>query len=72
MRDIKKGEEICIDYAMCSNNPRSITSNMRDCLCDSKNCRKKITVHDWEKKELQKKYRGFFQPFLEKKIKIHH
>jgi hypothetical protein len=70
MKNIKKGEEITIDYAMCSNSKRSITSNMKKCLCGSKYCRKIITPDDWKKKGLQKKYKGFFQPFLEKKLEI--
>lgn len=70
MRDIQKGEEITIDYATCSSNKRSITSNMKNCLCGSLYCRKRITSNDWKRKDLQKKYKGFFQPFLEKKFKI--
>ena len=69
LRNINKGEEICIDYATCSDNYRSLTKDMQNCLCGAKNCRKKISTHDWKNKKLQKKYKGFFQPFLEKKIK---
>lgn len=69
MRNIKKGEQITIDYAMCSSDGRSITPCMEKCLCGSKICRKKITSNDWKIKSLQKKYEGFFQPFLQNKIK---
>ncbi|MFA5937051.1 MAG: SET domain-containing protein [Candidatus Paceibacterota bacterium] len=69
MRDIKNGEQITIDYAMCSSEKRSLTSDLGDCLCSSEICRKKITLNDWKKESLQKKYKGFFQPYLEKKIK---
>lgn len=68
IQDIKKEQEITIDYAMCSRNKRSITSDMRNCFCGSKFCRKKITFNDYKRKDLQKRYKGFFQPFLEKKI----
>ncbi len=66
MRNIKKGEEITIDYAMCINS-KSIAP-MR-CVCGSKVCRKTITSDDWKRKDLQRRYKGFFEPFLEKKIK---
>lgn len=69
MRNIKKGEEITIDYAMCSSDKKSVYG-MKNCLCGSKFCRKKITENDWRERKLQKKYKGFFQPFLEKKLKI--
>lgn len=65
MRDIQKGQEVTMDYATC------VTSsffNMK-CLCGSKSCRKFITGNDWKKKVLQKKYRGFFQPYIAEKIK---
>ncbi len=65
MRDIKKGEEICIDYAMCLSSKK--VKPMK-CVCRSRSCRKIITSDDWKKKDLQKKYKGFFEPFLEKKI----
>ncbi|MFA6515045.1 MAG: SET domain-containing protein-lysine N-methyltransferase [Candidatus Paceibacterota bacterium] len=70
MRDINVGEQISIDYAMCSTQKRSLTSDMKKCLCGSNICRGKITSNDWKIKKLQKKYKGFFHPFLEKKFKI--
>ncbi|MEK7104804.1 MAG: SET domain-containing protein [Patescibacteria group bacterium] len=66
MRDIKKGEEITIDYVMCLTSREIKPMN---CDCGSKFCRKKITSNDWKIKDLQKRYKGFFEPFLEKKIK---
>ena len=66
IRDIKKGEEITIDYAMSSNNMRS--SGITDCFCGSKICRKKIMPDDWKRKDLQKRYKGYFEPFLQRKI----
>lgn len=67
MRDIEKGEQITIDYAMCSSNEKSL--GMKDCSCGSDFCRKKIKANDWKIKDLQKRYKGFFEPFLERKIK---
>jgi len=64
MRDIKKGEQITFDYAMVL----SVESYDIECLCGSKNCRGRITGNDWKIPGLQKKYKGYFQPYLEKKI----
>lgn len=65
LRDIKQGEEITMDYAMC------ITSNIfsMTCLCGKDTCRKKVTGDDWKRPGLQKKYKGHFQPYIERKIK---
>ena len=63
MRDIKSGEEITIDYAMCDDDNFELK-----CNCQSKSCRKIITGKDWMKKGLQEKYAGYFSIYLEKKI----
>lgn len=63
MRDIEIGEEITFDYAMSESTPYSIK-----CECGSKNCRKLITGDDWKITELQKKYKGYFSNYLQKKI----
>ena len=64
MRDIKKGEELTIDYAMIDDS----TYKMR-CRCGSTNCRKIVTGKDWKRLELKKKYQGYFSAFLKRKIK---
>lgn len=68
MKNIKKGKEITFDYAMCT------TENnwKMKCLCGSKNCRGIITGDDWKIKELQKKYKGYFQPYIQEKIDKKH
>jgi SET domain-containing protein len=64
MRDITKGEELTFDYAMCMT---STIVNM-ECECGVAICRKKIKSTDWKRPELQKRYKGFFQPFIAEKI----
>lgn len=64
IKNIKRGEEIFLDYAMCYSNPLYV---MR-CNCRSKNCRKKITGNDWRSLELQKRYKGYFSSFIQVKI----
>ena len=64
IRDIKKEEEITIDYAT------SMTTHMFDfkCSCGSKNCRFYVTGDDWKIVKLQKKYKNYFQPYILEKI----
>lgn len=68
MCKIKKGEQVTFDYAMCLYSKTKKENYKINCLCGSKNCRKIITSNDWKKKELQKKYNGYFQWFLQEKI----
>lgn len=69
MKNIKKGEEIVYDYAMIMHtNDKSNSYFQFDCVCGSRNCRKVIGENDWKKKDLQKKYNGYFQYYLQEKI----
>lgn len=63
IRDIKKGEEITMDYGMYS----TVLESFK-CNCGSKNCRKIITKEDWKIHELQKEYGKYFAPYLKKKF----
>lgn len=62
-RDIAVGEELTFDYATGDHDDWEM-----DCACGSENCRGKITGYDWQKPELQVKYRGYFSTYLERKI----
>lgn len=44
MRNIKRGEELCWDYAYDETNPRF----RMECSCGSKKCRKIVTGEDWK------------------------
>ncbi len=63
-RDIRKGEEISYDYVITESDPTYAFV----CTCGSKNCRKKFTGNDWKIPTLQKRYKGIFEPYLQKKI----
>ena len=63
--DIKKDEELTADYATWISRPYW----KMECNCKSKFCRKIITGNDWELKDLQKRYRNHFSPYLNKRIK---
>lgn len=68
MRNIKKGEEVVFDYAMTLSESEHAEPYHMECLCGSKQCRKIITDSDWRRKDLQDKYQGYFQYYLEEKI----
>ncbi|MBU0722419.1 SET domain-containing protein [Patescibacteria group bacterium] len=69
MNNIKKDEQITFDYAMVLHKSAGIKTYKMKCLCGLKNCRKIITEDDWKNPILQKKYKGYFQYYLEQKIK---
>jgi len=64
MRAIQAGEEVCIDYAMCDGSPGEEFS----CACGAANCRHTVTGDDWQLPELQKRYAGYFSPYLQHRI----
>jgi hypothetical protein len=66
MRPILAGEEICFDYAMSDGSPY----DEFDCRCGSLLCRGRITGNDWRRPELWERYRGFFSPYLQRRIDL--
>lgn len=63
-KNIKKGEEVCIDYETINTTDTNFI-----CDCGSKDCRKRIKGNSWKKPAFQKKYKGYFSYYLEEKIK---
>jgi uncharacterized protein len=64
IKDIKKGEEITLDYSFCE----SLFPMSFECKCGTLSCRKKVTNNDWKIKDLQKKYSQYFSPYLRTKF----
>jgi len=62
MREIKAGEQIFFDYAMCETDER--LWEPMDCLCGTPSCRGKITAHDWKMPHLRAKYNGYWSPHV--------
>ncbi len=65
-RDISRGEELGIDYAMLGGD-----ENYRsewDCRCGAPDCRHRITGLDWKEHRLRERYAGHFIPFVNRKI----
>ena len=64
LRDISADEELTHDWAMTDDDTYEM-----ECGCGSDNCRRIITGRDWQRKELQERYRGFMSWYLVEKIK---
>lgn len=64
MRDIAVGEQLTFDYAMCDGTPY----DEFECLCGTDKCRHSITGDDWKRPELHERYKGYFSPYLQRRI----
>jgi hypothetical protein len=64
LRRLEPGEEICFDYAMSDGTPY----DQFPCGCGSKTCRGSVSGDDWSRPELWKRYRGYFSPYLQRRI----
>lgn len=64
MRNIGAEEIIAFDYATCTSEPEF----KMECFCGAADCRRYITGDDWKIPELQRKYKNYFQPYLERKM----
>ena len=64
MRDIAVGEELSFDYAMSDGSDY----DEFECGCSAATCRGKVTGRDWMEPDLQRRYRGFFSPYLARRI----
>lgn len=70
MRDLQVGEEVVFDYAMVLYARTKEDEYVLECGCHSDNCRGKVSTEDWKNVDLQKKYAGYFQYFIQEKINI--
>lgn len=69
MRDIEAGEEITYDYAMVlAANPKSQNTFQLNCQCGAAQCRGIVGEDDWQRLDLQERYAGYFQPWIQVKI----
>ena len=64
LRDIKSGEELTHDWATTDDDNYKLK-----CRCGAPTCRKVITGRDWQRKDLQRKYRGYMSWYLVEKMK---
>jgi hypothetical protein len=68
-RDIAAGEELTQDYALYTISP---TWTLQPCLCGTPACRQVITGNDWQRPDVQERYRDHFSPFLNERIRRLH
>jgi uncharacterized protein len=66
-RNIAVGEELTQDYALYTASP---TWTLKPCRCGTPVCRQVITGNDWQRSDVQERYRDHFSPFLNERI--HH
>jgi hypothetical protein len=64
MRNIQPGEEVCFDYGMSESSDFAEF----DCRCGAPACRGRVRADDWLRHDLQRRYRGFFSPYLQRRI----
>ncbi|MEI8230473.1 MAG: SET domain-containing protein [Candidatus Peregrinibacteria bacterium] len=70
MKDLIKDEQISFDYCMVLSKATGVKKAYKfSCHCCSPECRKVVTWNDWKNPLLQEKYKGYFQYYLEDKIK---
>jgi SET domain-containing protein len=63
MRAIRPGEELTIDYAMFGGDPTPMP-----CKCQTASCRRVIAPTDWRRKDLRRRYAGYFSSHLMAKV----
>lgn len=66
MRDIEAGEELTTDYAMFDDYDGSMS-----CHCGRPACRRHVDGRDWQRPDLQERYRGYFSWYLNQKMRDH-
>ena len=66
MRDVPPGTELTIDYAMIDGDP----SELMECSCGTRECRKVITGDDWRLPDLQRRYAGHFSRYIEDRFAL--
>jgi hypothetical protein len=64
LRDIDAGEELLVDYAMSTTDP----SWFLRCHCASNRCRQMVEGTDWRIPQLQRRYAGFWAPYVQRLI----
>jgi hypothetical protein len=63
MRDVDPGEELTTDYAMFDDYEGSM-----DCTCGRPACRRVVDGRDWQRPDLQERYRGDFSWYLQRRM----
>lgn len=62
MRHVEAGEELTTDYAMFDDYEGSM-----ECSCGRASCRGRVDGRDWQRADLQARYRGYFSWYLQQR-----
>jgi uncharacterized protein len=68
MRDVQPGEELTTDYALFDDYNGSMPCRCRAPRCRAPRCRGVISGRDWQRPDLQLRYRGYYSWYLERRI----
>lgn len=63
LREVRAGEELLLDYAMFDDDDETM-----ECRCGGSRCRGTVTGKDWQRADLQERYRGYFSAYLARRI----
>jgi uncharacterized protein len=63
MRDVEAGEELTTDYALFDDHDDAL-----ECGCGTPSCRHRVHGRDWQRLDLQERYRGYFSWYLARRI----
>ena len=63
IRDISAGEELTHDWCVTDDDTYEL-----ECRCQSVKCRGVLTGKDWQRPDLQARYKGYFSSYLAAKI----
>lgn len=66
MKRIASGDSVCFDYAMSDSSPY----DEFECGCGAPECRLNIRAEDWQRPELQRRYNGYFSPYLQRSVDV--
>ena len=64
MRAIPAEAELTIDYAMIDGDP----DERMACACGARECRGIVTGDDWRRRELQRRYAGYFSRYIQDRL----
>src|SRR5436190_86852 len=67
-RDIVAGEEITLDQGIWNFDDDEYVWDQPHCTCGSPLCRKILTNDDWQRADVQERYRDHFHPFVQRMI----
>ena len=66
-RAIVAGEEVTVDYALFTTISHWVLE--QPCRCGSPACRQTVSGSDWQRKDVQERYRDHFSPFINERIR---